>query len=95
MRVRYGHARQRQVEHHAVFPGQVVRAELAGPHRLLPQVRRVPGDSLDRIGSTVAAVTSYGYPPKGVAWHYDESEFTPEKDKTWSSYRGYGDVTLL
>lgn len=51
--------------------------------------------SLDRIGSTVAAVTSYVYPPKGVAWHYDESEFTPEKDKTWSSYRGYGDVTVL
>ncbi|WP_051795056.1 RHS repeat-associated core domain-containing protein [Kibdelosporangium aridum] len=50
---------------------------------------------LDRMGSTTAVVTSYQYPARGVAWHWDDSEFTPDKDRTYNDYRGYGTVTVL
>jgi RHS repeat-associated protein len=51
--------------------------------------------ALDRMGSTIAETTSYQYPARSAAWHKDESEFTPEKDRTWNGYRGYGTVTVL
>lgn len=29
----------------------------------------------------------------GGAWHYNDDPFTPEKERTWSGWRGYGKVT--
>ncbi|MFF0110703.1 polymorphic toxin-type HINT domain-containing protein [Streptomyces hirsutus] len=29
----------------------------------------------------------------GGAWHYNDDPFTPEKERTWSIWRGYGKVT--
>ncbi|WP_051795058.1 polymorphic toxin-type HINT domain-containing protein [Kibdelosporangium aridum] len=51
--------------------------------------------SLDRMGSTVADTTTYQYPANSAAWHKDESEFTPDAERTWNSFRGYGTVTVL
>ncbi|GAA2793147.1 RHS repeat domain-containing protein [Crossiella cryophila] len=47
----------------------------------------------DWIGSEVGSRTDYEY-SGGAAWHYDESEFTADKDKTWNQFRGYGKVIV-
>ncbi|MFC4110967.1 polymorphic toxin-type HINT domain-containing protein [Nonomuraea zeae] len=47
----------------------------------------------DRIGSSSEQVTSYEY-LDGAAWHYDTSEFTKDKDRTWNEFRGYGRVRV-
>ncbi len=47
----------------------------------------------DLTGGSVPVLTHYDYPVDGGAWHYDESQLTPEKNKTWSEWRGYAKVT--
>jgi RHS repeat-associated protein len=41
------------------------------------------------LGETME--TSYAY--SGPAWHYNDDPFTPEKERTWSVWRGYRSVT--
>ncbi|MFD6530440.1 RHS repeat-associated core domain-containing protein [Streptomyces sp. NPDC060184] len=36
----------------------------------------------------------YQYAYSGAAWHFDDSVITPEKDRTWSDWRGYRNVTV-
>lgn len=45
----------------------------------------------DRTGGSVPVKTHYDY-LGDAAWHYDQSQFTPEKRKTWSQWRGYETV---
>ncbi|MCP2353298.1 RHS repeat-associated protein [Nonomuraea thailandensis] len=47
----------------------------------------------DRIGSSSEQVTGYEY-LDGAAWHYDTSEFTKDKNRTWNEFRGYGRVRI-
>ncbi|ALG12671.1 hypothetical protein AOZ06_42655 [Kibdelosporangium phytohabitans] len=47
----------------------------------------------DWIGSELSSETTYEY-VGGAAWHYDESEFTRDEDKTWNQFRGYGQVIV-
>ncbi len=47
----------------------------------------------DPTGGSAPVLTHYDYPADGGAWHYDESPLTPDKNKTWSEWRGYGKVT--
>ncbi|MCE7079203.1 polymorphic toxin-type HINT domain-containing protein [Streptomyces sp. ST2-7A] len=48
----------------------------------------------DRTGGSPDQVTRYDY-RGGAAWHYDESGLLPEEEKTWSQWRGYGEVRQL
>ncbi|MFR9676914.1 RHS repeat domain-containing protein [Streptomyces sp. TR02-1] len=41
------------------------------------------------LGETME--TSYTY--QGAAWHYSDSPFTPQDERTWSDWRGYRKVT--
>ncbi|MDL4819310.1 RHS repeat-associated core domain-containing protein [Actinomadura sp. OS1-43] len=46
----------------------------------------------DRTGGSPEMVTKYEY-LGGAAWHYDDDDgLTKEKNKTWSQWRGYGQV---
>ncbi|NJP42523.1 RHS repeat-associated core domain-containing protein [Actinacidiphila epipremni] len=45
----------------------------------------------DPTGNNEPEEHSYDY--AGPAWHYDDSPLTPEKERTWSIWRGYGTVT--
>lgn len=47
----------------------------------------------DPAGGNLAVQTSYDY--GDPAWHHDDSPFTPEKERTWSNWRGYGTVTQI
>jgi RHS repeat-associated protein len=48
----------------------------------------------DRTGGAPDAVTAYEY-LGGGAWHYDDDDgLTKEKHKTWSQWRGYGQVRV-
>ncbi|WP_274562789.1 polymorphic toxin-type HINT domain-containing protein [Streptomyces spiramyceticus] len=48
----------------------------------------------DRTGRAPDAVTAYSY-LGGGAWHYDDDDgMTKEKHKTWSQWRGYGQVRV-
>jgi RHS repeat-associated protein len=49
--------------------------------------------SSDWIGSELSSETTYDY-VGDAAWHYDESEFTSDKEKTWDQFRGYGQVIV-
>ncbi|MFF4248915.1 polymorphic toxin-type HINT domain-containing protein [Streptomyces sp. NPDC001822] len=40
-------------------------------------------------GETMQSAYSYAAP----AWHYNDDPFTPEDERTWSLWRGYGQVT--
>ncbi|PRH80191.1 Rhs family-like protein [Streptomyces solincola] len=42
----------------------------------------------DLVAGSTPKVTSYEF-VGGAAWAYDESEFTENKHRTWSQYRGY------
>ncbi|MEV1173733.1 hypothetical protein [Nonomuraea sp. NPDC049784] len=46
---------------------------------------------VDPTGNNEAVQHTYEY--SGPAWHYDESPFVPEDERTWSIWRGYGTVT--
>ncbi|WP_326952260.1 RHS repeat-associated core domain-containing protein [Amycolatopsis sp. NBC_01286] len=54
------------------------------------QVKLVEEDA-KTTGQEQHTVTSYGY-LGGAAWHYDDDPFTDPKYRTWSQWRGYGDV---
>ncbi|MFJ4687965.1 RHS repeat-associated core domain-containing protein [Streptomyces sp. NPDC088789] len=45
----------------------------------------------DLVTDSPAKVTSYEF-LGGAAWAYDDSEFTENKNRTWSQYRGYEKV---
>ncbi|MGO1056095.1 RHS repeat domain-containing protein [Crossiella sp. CA198] len=47
----------------------------------------------DWIGSELTTQTDYAY-LGGAAWHYDETEFVEDKDKTWNSFRGFKQVEV-
>lgn len=47
----------------------------------------------DPTGASVPVVQSYSY--ADPAWHYDDSPFVPEDERTWSQWRGYGTVTAI
>ncbi|MEV0595818.1 RHS repeat domain-containing protein [Nonomuraea cavernae] len=50
---------------------------------------------VDRTGLAPDMVTTYEY-PGGAAWHFDDDDgLTKEKHKTWSQWRGYGQVRTL
>ncbi|MCX5557430.1 RHS repeat-associated core domain-containing protein [Streptomyces sp. NBC_00038] len=46
----------------------------------------------DPHGGSEDVQHSYQY-SGGGAWHYNEDPFTPEKERTWSVWRGFGRVT--
>ncbi|MEU6593683.1 RHS repeat-associated core domain-containing protein [Streptomyces sp. NPDC046881] len=48
----------------------------------------------DPHGGSEAVQHSYQY-TGGGAWHYDENPMTPAKERTWSIWRGYQQVTHL
>ncbi|WP_234329526.1 MULTISPECIES: RHS repeat-associated core domain-containing protein [unclassified Streptomyces] len=48
----------------------------------------------DPKGGSAAVEHSYQY-AGGGAWHYDEDPMTPAKERTWSIWRGYQQVTHL
>lgn len=52
----------------------------------------------DPTGGNPPMVTSYNYGtsfPQGAAWHYDtDIDMVPPKDKSWSQYRGYQNLTV-
>jgi RHS repeat-associated protein len=48
----------------------------------------------DPHGGGEAVQHAYQY-SGGGAWHYNEDPFTPEKERTWSVWRGFGRVTHL
>ncbi|WP_241845543.1 polymorphic toxin-type HINT domain-containing protein [Streptomyces sp. CB02261] len=45
----------------------------------------------DTGGRNVPVENAYTY--EGPAWHYNDDPFTKEKERTWSSWRGYQKVT--
>ncbi|MCZ0991799.1 polymorphic toxin-type HINT domain-containing protein [Streptomyces diastatochromogenes] len=48
----------------------------------------------DPFGGSEAVQHSYQY-TGGGAWHYDENPLTPAKERTWSIWRGYQQVTHI
>ncbi|MFD0427099.1 hypothetical protein ACFQ60_00250 [Streptomyces zhihengii] len=50
--------------------------------------------TIDLHGGSDAVVHTYQY-TDGGAWHYNEDPFTPEDERTWSTWRGYEKVTHL
>ncbi|MEV4949889.1 polymorphic toxin-type HINT domain-containing protein [Streptomyces sp. NPDC053755] len=46
-------------------------------------------------GGLEAVENTYLYGTSGGAWHYSDDPFTKEKERTWSSWRGYDQVTHL
>ncbi|MEU0792394.1 RHS repeat-associated core domain-containing protein [Amycolatopsis sp. NPDC005961] len=47
----------------------------------------------DGPGDSVPVETHYSYPADSAAWHYDDSQFTPDDRRTWNQWRGYNVVT--
>ncbi|WP_410669536.1 RHS repeat-associated core domain-containing protein [Amycolatopsis sp. cmx-4-68] len=47
----------------------------------------------DGPGDAVPVETHYSYPIDTAAWHYDDSQFTPDDRRTYNQWRGYGVVT--
>lgn len=45
----------------------------------------------DRTGGSALKKTAYEY-LGGTAWHFDDAEFTDLAHRTWSGWRGYGEV---
>ncbi|WP_347560685.1 RHS repeat-associated core domain-containing protein [Streptomyces sp. AcH 505] len=48
----------------------------------------------DQTGASGTVTDTYQY-SGGGAWHYDDDPMTPEKDRTWSIWRGFAKVTHL
>lgn len=46
-------------------------------------------------GGLEAVEHTYSYGSNGGAWHYNDDPLTKEKERTWSSWRGYDQVTHL
>ncbi|WP_192583588.1 RHS repeat-associated core domain-containing protein [Streptomyces albicerus] len=49
----------------------------------------------DPQGGGEAVQHTYQYSTEGGAWHYNDDPLTPEKQRTWSVWRGFGKVTHL
>jgi len=49
-------------------------------------------EQLDAVGGSPDQVTKYIYPPDGAAWHRNDSPLTPNSQRTWDQWRGYGSV---
>ncbi|MFE1851402.1 RHS repeat-associated core domain-containing protein [Streptomyces sp. NPDC059489] len=49
--------------------------------------------STDPTGKNATTETDYTY--ADPAWHYDENPLTPQAERTWSQWRGYGKVTTV
>ncbi|MEU5261152.1 RHS repeat-associated core domain-containing protein [Amycolatopsis sp. NPDC021455] len=47
----------------------------------------------DLVGGAPPKLTDYEY-VGGAAWHYDDSDTTPDADRTWNQWRGYGKVRV-
>lgn len=47
----------------------------------------------DRVGLSPPEITHYEYVGP-AAWHWDDSDLTPAKKKTWGQWRGYGHVKV-
>ncbi|GAA1400817.1 RHS repeat-associated core domain-containing protein [Oerskovia paurometabola] len=47
-----------------------------------------------RDSQSQATETRYSY-VGAPAWHYDDSELTPPKQRTWAQFRGYGTVDVI
>ncbi|MGW4520078.1 RHS repeat-associated core domain-containing protein [Amycolatopsis sp. NPDC004378] len=47
----------------------------------------------DGPGDAIPVETHYSYPADSAAWHYDDSQFTPDDRRTWNQWRGYNVVT--
>ncbi|MFE2579624.1 RHS repeat-associated core domain-containing protein [Streptomyces sp. NPDC059378] len=47
----------------------------------------------DPTGKNATTETDYTY--SDPAWHYDENPLTPQDERTWSQWRGYGKVTAV
>jgi RHS repeat-associated protein len=51
--------------------------------------------AMDRTGGSPTQVTRYEY-LGGAAWHYDDDNgLVPDDEKTWSQWRGYGQVRVM
>ncbi|EFF93892.1 large secreted protein [Streptomyces sp. e14] len=48
----------------------------------------------DPLGGSEAVQNTYQY-SGGGAWHYNDDPLTPAKERTWSQWRGFGQVTHL
>ncbi|QXV63070.1 polymorphic toxin-type HINT domain-containing protein [Amycolatopsis sp. TNS106] len=48
----------------------------------------------DRTGGSELKKTEYQY-QGGAAWHFDDAEFTEMKHRTWSQWRGFGEVRTI
>ncbi|MGX9886527.1 RHS repeat-associated core domain-containing protein [Streptomyces sp. NPDC002276] len=49
-------------------------------------------NTADPTGTNVNTENAYSY--ADPAWHYNDDPFTPEDERTWSVWRGYGKVTV-
>ncbi|GAA4827072.1 RHS repeat-associated core domain-containing protein [Streptomyces ziwulingensis] len=50
-------------------------------------------NTTDETGASGTITDTYQY--SGGAWHYDDDPMTPEKERTWSIWRGFEKVTHL
>ncbi|QGZ47029.1 hypothetical protein GPZ77_00035 [Streptomyces sp. QHH-9511] len=53
--------------------------------------RVIAVSTADPAGRNLTVENAYTY--EGPAWHYNDDPFTKEKERTWSSWRGYQKVT--
>ncbi|WP_406349743.1 hypothetical protein [Streptomyces sp. NBC_00658] len=47
----------------------------------------------DETGASGTITDTYEYSDNGGAWHYNDDPMTPEKERTWSIWRGFAKVT--
>ncbi|MGO1052197.1 RHS repeat-associated core domain-containing protein [Crossiella sp. CA198] len=49
----------------------------------------------DRTGGSRPVTTTYRYKDNDAAWHYDDNEFAKPEHRTWSSWRGHGEIRTI
>lgn len=52
-------------------------------------------NTTDEPGASGTITDTYEYPSNSGAWHYNDDPMTPEKERTWSIWRGFAKVTHL
>ncbi|MDO0932943.1 polymorphic toxin-type HINT domain-containing protein [Streptomyces sp. DG2A-72] len=52
-------------------------------------------NTTDESGASGTIADTYEYPSNSGAWHYNDDPMTPEKERTWSIWRGFAKVTHL
>ncbi|MYX37827.1 MULTISPECIES: RHS repeat-associated core domain-containing protein [unclassified Streptomyces] len=68
-----------------------------GPTPQLDWFQKYPVSSvetLDTTGGSQSVIHTYSY-SGGGAWHYNDDPMTPQKERTWSIWRGFEKVTHL